>query len=78
MGSPTHLLAVEPNCSAAGTDLGFFHYISLFLFPWYFFWFGAAAAVSAQCISIFKAKMTYFERTLERDIKVTFYVPFCS
>lgn len=68
MSVSAHLLAVEPGCSPADTDLEFFHYISLFLFHGFFL---AGAATVVYYVYTFKTKKDYFERTLERDIKVT-------
>ena len=81
MGSSPHLLAIEPNCSAAGTDLGFFHYTSLFLFHDFFSGLELLLLLLLlllQDVYIFETKKTYFEMSLERDIKVIFYIPFCS
>ena len=68
VSTSAHLLAAEPECSAADTDLEFFHYISLFLFHGSFL--GGLLLLFTMYI-VLKLKRTYFERTLERDIKVT-------
>ena len=53
MSTPARLLAVEPGCSAADTDLEFFHYISLFLFHGSFL---AGAATVVYYVYTFKTK----------------------
>ena len=69
-------LAAEPDCSAADTDLEFFHYISLFLFHGSFL--GGVAAAVYYVYSFKTKKDILWENSGERHKSYFFIYRFAA